>query len=185
MDPGELGHGERVPFRGILSNHSSRNSLLGPSEDVAEEHRRIRGKDTRERKQNVHPNILSLSVQLTVRSTYILHTVHIHPNGESERKGPIEQTPHRRRSRGHIGPQGPHLASPQEQAISAGMDLTIHLSTIIGQIQRDRLMKENEAPNSWAQSHAPDGFRANAGGDSDRPFTIEEAVHAEGWSLRG
>jgi hypothetical protein len=42
---------------------------------------------------------------------------------------------------GHIGPQGPHLASPQEQAISAGMGLTIHLCTMIGSMEGDRLMK--------------------------------------------
>lgn len=46
------------------------------------------------------------------------------------------------------------------------MGLTVHLYKMIGPNESDRLMKENEAPNRRAQSHAPDGFRANAGGGS-------------------
>lgn len=48
---------------------------------------------------------------------------------------------------------------------------------MIGQIQRDRLMKENEAPNHRVQSRPLDSFRANAGGCQQ---TIEKKeVHAE------
>lgn len=57
---------------------------------------------------------------------------------------------------GHIGPQEPHLASPPS--------LAVHLYKMIGSLPSDRLMKEDEAPNHWAQSHCADGFQTNAGG---------------------
>lgn len=146
--------------------------MLGLPEDVAEEHqviKRIPGK----RNQDGHLIVLSLSVQYSLHShtENILRTSPQTPQPlwglgtvEDQQKPPIEQTPHRRRSWDHSRPQGPLLASPQEQAISTGMGLKVHLCQLIGHVQRDRLMKENEAPNHWVQSHAPDGFRANAGG---------------------
>jgi hypothetical protein len=158
----------RTPFRGSYQIKWSDTSYAGLPEDVAEEHqviKRIPGK----RNQDGHLIVLSLSVQYSLHS----HTENILRTSqplwglgtvEDQQKPPIEQTPHRRRSWDHSGPQGPLLASPHEQAISTVMGLKVHLCQLIGHVQRDRLMKENEAPNHWVQSHAPDGFRANAGG---------------------
>lgn len=134
----------------------------------------------------MRPDFLPLN---SYEVTYILHT-HLPHMETAEESRPTEK---QRSSKhlidddpgGHIGPQGPHLASPQEQVLSAGMGLTIQLHMMIGCVQRDRLMKENEAPNYWAQSHATDGIRPNAGGASDRPIhhspcTLEQEVHAGG-----
>jgi hypothetical protein len=106
---------------------------------VAEEHGRIK----KGRKfKNVPSSILCFWIYGV---TYILHT-HFPPMETAEESKPTEK---QRSSKhlidddpgGHIGPQGPHLASPQEQSISAGMGLTIHLCTMIGSMEGDRLMK--------------------------------------------